>query len=148
MDIEKQITIEFFKNGSAERVLERFEFSEEEKKLIQDAIRTANRTNPRMKLIYEADALLKEVAKTRKPVSPKKSSEMSPEVLANLELLNYKVAQQQQEKRSEYENRRSFFGVKSKYGIIIIIAISLGMIALQYYQKILIEQQIENIKPF
>ena len=147
MDIEKQITIEFFKNGSAERVLGRFEFSEEEKKLIQDAIRTANRPNPRMKLIYEADALLKEVAKTRKPISPKKSSEMPPEVLANLELLNYKVAQQQ-EKRSEYENRRSFFGFKSKYGIIIIIALSLGMIAIQYYQKVLIEQQIENIKPF
>lgn len=69
MTDEEKLTIEFFKNGSARRVLKRFIFNEEEKKLVEDAIRTAQRANPRMKLVYEADELLKKVAKTRTPIA-------------------------------------------------------------------------------
>ena len=66
-DTEK-LELEFYKNGSAESVLNRFVFSEAEEKLVRDAMRTADRPNPRMKLIYEADELLKKVAKTREPI--------------------------------------------------------------------------------
>ena len=75
MTDEDKLTIEFFKNGSAQRVLRRFEFSEAEKKLVEDAIRSAQRANPRMKIIYEADELLKRVAKTRKPIVSEKLDE-------------------------------------------------------------------------
>lgn len=66
-DTEK-LDLQFYKNGSAEAVLKRFAFSEKEEKLIRDAIRTANRAKPIMLLIRQADALLKEVAETRKPI--------------------------------------------------------------------------------
>lgn len=62
------VELEFYKNGSAESVLKRFVFSEKEEKLVRDAIRTANMNHPRLKLIYEADKLLKEVAKNRQPI--------------------------------------------------------------------------------
>jgi fibrillarin-like rRNA methylase len=68
MTKEDKLKIEFYKNGAAEAVLKRFMFTEKEKKLIQDAIRTANMPNPRMKLIDEVDVLLKDVAKFREPI--------------------------------------------------------------------------------
>jgi hypothetical protein len=67
-DIEKQ-EIEFYKNGSAEAVLKRFVFSEEEEKLVRDAMRTANMPKPRMALIHQADELLKDVAVNRTPIT-------------------------------------------------------------------------------
>ncbi len=73
MTKEDKLEIEFYKNGNAQDVLERFEFSKEEIALVQNAIRTSKLSHPRMKLIFEANELLKTVAKTRKPklVKPK-----------------------------------------------------------------------------
>lgn len=68
--IDKQITeINFYKNGSAESVLKRYVFTQKEEKLVRDAIRTSKMDTPRMKLIYDADALLKEIAQTREPMT-------------------------------------------------------------------------------
>lgn len=68
MNKVEQEQLKFYKNGQAEVVLKRFAFSEDEEKLIRDAIRTSKMQHPRMKLIEQADELLKEVAKTRKPI--------------------------------------------------------------------------------
>ena len=65
----EKLEMNFYKNGTAEAVLKRFTFSETEEKLIRDAVRTANRPNPRMTLIHQADELLKDVAVNRTPIS-------------------------------------------------------------------------------
>ena len=46
MSVAKNEELEFYKNGSAESVLKRFHFAEEETQLIEDAIRTANMAHP------------------------------------------------------------------------------------------------------
>jgi hypothetical protein len=79
--------LEFYKNGSAESVLERFIFNSEEKKLIEDAIRTAKMPKPRMKLIQKADKLLKEVAKNREPIASTNTTKVPYSGMATIELL-------------------------------------------------------------
>ena len=69
-DLEK-IQLKFYQNGSAEAVLSRFEFSEDEEKLVRSAIQTSKMKKPRMQLIYKVDELLKTVAKTRTPIVKK-----------------------------------------------------------------------------
>ena len=129
----EEVELEFYKNGSAKSVLSRFHFTDEETKLIQDAIRTANMDHPRIALIHQADALLKEVAKTREPILPENKSAVSAEALAKIELLKHNTAMQQ-EVVSTQKNSRAFFGFKSKSGIVAVIVITLGMIAVQYFQ--------------
>ena len=68
MNDQEEIDLNFYKNGLAESVLKRYEFSDEEKELIHSAIRTAKMKHPRMQVIEEADALLKEVAKSREVI--------------------------------------------------------------------------------
>ncbi len=68
MNDQEEIDLEFYKNGLAESVLKRYEFSDEEKELIHSAIRTAKMKHPRMQVVEEADALLKEVAKSREVI--------------------------------------------------------------------------------
>ncbi len=66
-DADKQ-EILFYQGSGIQHILNRFMFTEKERKLIEDAIRTSNMSNPRMQLIYDANALLKKVAKTREPI--------------------------------------------------------------------------------
>ena len=117
--------LEFYKNGSAENVLKRFEFSEEETRLIQDAIRTANMPKPRMQLIHQVDALLKEVVKNRTPIVHEKKTQVSADAMAKIELMKLSS-------ESKKESSISLFGFKSKYGIGAVILISVVMIAVQY----------------
>jgi len=56
--------VEFYRAG-VYVVLKKYEFSEEELKIIQAAIITAKKQNPNMRLIEKADALLKMVAASR-----------------------------------------------------------------------------------
>jgi len=60
--------IEFYRGDAAYSVLKRFEFSEDEEKIIYAAIRTAKSSNPKIQLIDQSDKLLKEVAKERDPL--------------------------------------------------------------------------------
>lgn len=79
MNKREKEQLEFYKNGHANAILKRFIFSEEEEKLIHDAIRTSKMQYPRMKLIEQADELLKEVAQTREPIT---SGEVDTEEIA------------------------------------------------------------------
>ena len=65
---EHDFKIEFYKGRSAYTILTRYDFSKEEKKIIYDAILTAKRDHPNMKLIAVADTLLNEVSSTRERV--------------------------------------------------------------------------------
>ena len=60
--------IDFYKTG-VHSVLKRYEFSPEEKEIIQAAILTARKPQPNMKLIEKADALLKRISETRQPIA-------------------------------------------------------------------------------
>ena len=61
-------SIEFYKGDAVHSVLKRYEFSDDEKRIIQAAILTARKSKPSIKLINEADALLNKISKTRKPL--------------------------------------------------------------------------------
>ena len=130
---EKEIALEFYKNGSAKSVLERFVFSEQEKKLVRDAIRTASMANPRMKLIEEADALLRDVAVSREAIPTAQKTELSAEAIAQLELLKLNSIKRQEEQEF-METMPTFFGFKSKHGIIFIVLMAVGLITAQYFQ--------------
>ena len=67
--------IEFYRSNAVHTVLNRYDFSEDEKKIIQAAIVTAKRKNPNMALIVKSDALLKMVATSREPIKEKETKE-------------------------------------------------------------------------
>jgi len=121
------LELKFYKNGSANNVLKRFNFSEEETQLIKDAIRTANMHKPRMQLIHKADELLKEVVKTREPIKQANKTKVSAENMAKFELV--KLSKEKKEESSGI----SMFGFKSKYGIATVILMAVGVIAMQYF---------------
>jgi len=57
--------IDFYRSGAVHTVLKRYDFSDDEKKIIQAAIVTAKKEDPNMALIEKSDALLKMVAASR-----------------------------------------------------------------------------------
>ncbi len=61
-------SIEFYRGNAVHAVLQRYKFSDEEKRIIQGAILAARKEKPNLTLIGEADTLLQEVAKTRDPI--------------------------------------------------------------------------------
>jgi len=120
MKITDEENLNFYRNGAAVHVLKRFEFTEKEEKLIRDAIRTANMTYPRMKLIHQADSLLKEVAKTRKPILPDTPTEVPVEALNQIELLNLKKS-----KKELQEDGIGEVIKKYKLGILLLLFVSI-----------------------
>ena len=128
----EDLELEFYKNGSAESVLKRFSFSEKEEKLVRDAIRTARLANPRMKLIQEADELLKEVAKTREPITPTEKTEVSIEAIAQLELLRL-GASNKQIKDSFDDKIPPIFAGQSKYKIMFVVVMLALLGSVQYF---------------
>lgn len=134
MTKEEKLEIEFYKNGSAESVLKRFVFSKEEEKLVRDAMRTAQLANPRMKLIHDADELLKEVAKSREPIAPTEKTEVSADTMVSFELMKHNSTKKKEELAYQ-EGMPRFFGVKSKYGVMLVVLIAVGFIAIEYFQK-------------
>ncbi len=67
-------SIEFYKGNAVHSVLNRYEFSDDEKRIVQAAILTAGKSKPSIKLINEADALLNRISKTREPLPISKES--------------------------------------------------------------------------
>ncbi len=64
--------IDFYRSDTVHTVLKRYDFSEDEKKIIQSAIVTAKRDKPNIKLIHKADILLKSVTESQDPVEMEK----------------------------------------------------------------------------
>lgn len=128
MITNEQIAIEFYKNGSALNALERFSFSEKEEKLIRDAIRTANMQNPRMKLIDEADLLLKEVAKTREPII-KKSGADSTEAFLLIDAMKL----EQEQNNINAESFGIFSMSKTKIGRTLFVSMTILLLVIWYY---------------
>lgn len=128
MITNEQIAIEFYKNGSALNALERFSFSEKEEKLIRDAIRTANMQNPRMKLIDEADLLLKEVAKTREPII-KKSGADSTEAFLLIDAMKL----EQEQNNINAKSFGIFSMSKTKIGRTLFVSMTILLLVIWYY---------------
>jgi len=154
-DTEKQ-QIEFYTNGSAKSVLERFTFSNTEKKLIEDAIRTAKMIKPRMKLIDEADKLLKEVAKTREALPSQNIREVPFEAIVQFNNMKFNASQPKEEKKGI----PFFYIPKTKLGKIIFFLMMAALSALQYFtignvqdksndsSQLLYEEQIKLMQGF
>ena len=90
---EEQNNINFFKGQAIQSVLERFEFSKEEIKLINDAIRTSKMKTPRISLINKTNEMLKEIVKTRKSI--KKEKPMDEKSLERLKNATFKLKQRE-----------------------------------------------------
>ena len=58
----------FYKGEAVHKVLKRYDFSDNEKQIIEAAILTAKQDRPKMAVIEKADALLKMVASSREPI--------------------------------------------------------------------------------
>jgi len=69
--------IDFYRTNAVHSVLKRYEFNENEKQIIQDAILSAKRNTPNMKTIVKADALLRMVSSSREPIKEVEDSEES-----------------------------------------------------------------------
>jgi len=122
MTKEDKLKIEFYKNGVAEAVLKRFMLTEKEKKLIQDAIRTANMPNPRMKLIDEVDVLLKDVAKFREPIIIEQNDEDADKAMAIIST----VTSEYNSKQAIKEATASMLGKKEVLFAIVMISIAIA----------------------
>ena len=70
--MKKCLEIEFYRSDAVYTVLKRYDFSDNEKKIIQAAIVTAKRDKPNMKLIHQAYTLLRSVTKSQDPVEIEK----------------------------------------------------------------------------
>ncbi len=144
-DTEKA-EIEFYKNGSVESVLKQFVFSEQEEKLLRDAIRTAQLVNPRMKLIQEADKLLREVAKTREAIIPDDKTEVSPETLAKIELMKIQQMKKEEQKSQKPKNKVSFFGLSISKSMFFFIFMAVVAMGIQYYQNKEADRMMESMR--
>ena len=144
-DTEKA-EIDFYKNGSVESILKRFVFSEQEEKLVRDAIRTANMLNPRMNLIQEADKLLREVAKTREAIIPDDKTEVSPETLAKIELMKIQQMKKEEHKNQKPKNKVSFFGLSISKSMLFFIFMAVVAMGIQYYQNKETDRMMERMR--
>lgn len=133
MSEAEQQEINFYKYGAAEAVLKRFMFNEKEEKLVRDAIRTANRDNPRMALIHQADELLREVAKTRNPILPAEKTEVSAEAMAKLEVLRLGKVAKTRETATNFDNKIPFIGGKSRSTVILVVTMLIILATTRYF---------------
>ena len=66
--IKNNPQIDFYRTSAVHTILKRYEFNDNEKKIVHAAILTAKRDNPNMALIEKSDALLKMVTSSRPPI--------------------------------------------------------------------------------
>ncbi len=60
--------IDFYRTDAVHTILKRYEFNDNEKKIIHAAILTTKRNNPNMVIVEKADALLKMITSSRAPI--------------------------------------------------------------------------------
>jgi len=60
--------IAFYRTDAVHTILKRYEFNDNEKKIVHAAILTSKRDNPNMALIQKSDALLKMLTSSRPPI--------------------------------------------------------------------------------
>ena len=66
--IREDPKIEFYKSAAVHTVLKRYEFTDDEKRVIHAAIVTAKKENTDIRLIDKSDALLRMVASSREAI--------------------------------------------------------------------------------
>ncbi len=93
--------IDFYRTSAIHSVLKRYEFTEDEKKVIQAAIRTASTKYPNMNLIVKADALLKEITASRPPVEEKLDEADLAKAKARIAMIDAKTKQVNAEEGSK-----------------------------------------------
>ncbi len=71
--------VAFYRDGGAQRVLERYPFEPREQAVVKRAIIAANRPKPHLRTIREADKILQKVITERQPIRPHPYSDLSVE---------------------------------------------------------------------
>ena len=108
--------IEFYRSDAVHTVLKRYSFTDDEKKVIQMAILTSKKDQPNMKLINDADNLLRSVTETQKSLEPEQFT------------MDKKSLRKMAELKGKKEEKNKFSWV------IILLAIqSIGLIIFNYY---------------
>ncbi len=106
-------TIAFYKGNAVRKILERYEFSEAERKVINAAILTARKEKPDYSRIVRADALLNEVAKTRTPIQNEEAVELDADTIAAFDMMKLEYSQHKEEtKRGLFsKEKRLIWGI-------------------------------------
>ena len=94
--------IDFYRTGAVYTVLKRYEFTEDEKKVIQSAILTSKKEKVDMNLIAKADTLLSSIAKTREPLQETEETANAAAILAKAQV-DYSL--QGARKKTTYDDR-------------------------------------------
>ena len=89
MNREELAKVEFYCGSAVHTVLQRYEFTQEERQVIQRAILTAKKSKPNIALIDEADALLKECAAMRVPKIKEVDSSQTAKSIAKIKMGQY-----------------------------------------------------------
>ena len=117
--------ITFFKGNGVRNILKRYEFSEEERKIINAAILTARKEQPDSRIMARADALLKEVAQTRKPLEGEEEVKSEEEVLALFEMYKQTHGSSKKAAASIFSKERRL--VWAVIGIVVLMMLIFGM---------------------
>ena len=121
--------IDFYCTGTVHTILKRYEFNDNEKKIIQDAILAAKRDIPNMKAIQKADALLKMVASSREPIEQEESIDHKgiAKAVAQTNMKKYKTPQSAWTAPLESNSSSYSFAYSILAGVIIAGIISYSM---------------------
>lgn len=79
-------TIDFYRSNAVYTVLKRYEFTEDEKKVIRSAILTSKKEEVDMNLIAKADTLLSNVTKKREPLPKTEETGSTAAILAKAQV--------------------------------------------------------------
>jgi len=116
--------IEFYKSAAVHTVLKRYEFADDEKRVIHAAIITAKKEKPNMALIEKSDALLKECAAMRVPKREEIDSSQTAKSIAKL-----KMGQYHQKKSSIWRDPMD----KTTQMFATVLAVGTMMITINYF---------------
>ena len=108
--------IDFYRGDAVHTVLKRYSFTDDEKKVIQIAILTSKKDQPNMKLINDADNLLRSVTETQKSLEPEEFT------------MDKKSLRKMAELKGKKEEKSKFSWV-----IILLVIQSIGLIIFNYY---------------
>jgi len=110
----KSPLVDFFRSDAINSVLERFDFTDDERKTIQAAIRSAKKARPNMMLIDKADALLKKYAANKTFKKQNVNPTQTAKAIAQAEMERFK----NKNKSVLFERRESNISLRWSYGLL------------------------------
>lgn len=123
--------VDFYRGNAVQGVLRRYEFTEQEKRIIQRAIITARKDKPNMFLIDKADALLKECAATREPKKEEVDPAQLSRAIARVNMAGYETKNSQN--TSTEPDSLSYLRSMAQRSKVVIIVLIISIFAFKYH---------------